>query len=179
MHLSVWQFTETGVFSCYLWLSVFVSEISTCHFLLKCARVHKRARMCTFGLMTHTLMTVCVGPHVYTHICVHDACIHACKKLMYPDGNWAMLKSAATHFYTRPHFQFSNAVSTMETCHCSFLLYSLKFVVLSVVVSDPFHQLGRAYVCFSERQSKGSQKLLLWQPPELVNCQLKDCSRTS
>lgn len=61
-----------------------------------CCFVH--ACMCTCGLISHMLMTVC------RHVCVHTYCVyHACDlRVVHPNDNGAMLKSAGTHFPTRP-----------------------------------------------------------------------------
>ncbi len=94
-------------------------------------------------------------------------------------GDWAILEALELTLLQGLLFSsLINAVSTMEKCLCSFLVYYLLLGVRhSVVINDPLNNYTR--LVFFARLSEGNQKLLLWQQSELVNCQLKDCSSTS
>lgn len=133
--------------------------------------------MCTYGLITCMLMTVYICIPVYMYICGCHACGPRAGVFRWWLGH---VESTGTHFPTRLALQFSNAVSTMGKCHCSFLLYYLLFGVHhSMVINDPFQQLHTTDISFFTRLSEGNKELLLWQQSDLVNCQLKDCSSTS
>lgn len=114
------------------------------------------------------------------YVCTHIGtcgyiCIFVCHACDQRGGPCKKKKSAVTCFPTGHSLQFASGF------HCGEMSLFFPFVFFmalpSVVINDPFQQLHQYLLPWETVQ--GQSKLLFWQQSELVNYQLKNCSRTS
>lgn len=130
--------------------------------------------MYPYGSITPMLMTAhrsCMYVHTQAHVCTYVflCVVHVIREVGH------VKKSAVTCLPTGHSLQFSSGF------HCGEMSLFFPFVFFmalpSVVINDPFQQLHRYLLPWETVQ--GQSKLLFWQQSELVNYQLKNCSRTS
>lgn len=124
---------------------------------------------------SHVDVTVCRRMCTHMFVCI----MQIIWERLHPNGGWAMLKSTELTslqglLFNSPRlFPLWRNVTVSSFC----IFYGSKSFT-QVESNDPQTAIP-ASIHFSASLSKGSQKLLLWQQSEPVNCQLKDRSRTS